>query len=146
LHTNDPVSSIIRLRDLGVDLTTISNCLVSIIIQRLVRKLCKHCKKSTTILPSALSEYEKKYFGDEKVVIYEPNGCNKCINGYWSRNVVSEVMLITDDIKKLIESNKLVSIDQDIRKSKNYRTIYDDAKDLIREGVTSLSEVIRVLG
>ena len=62
LHTNDPISAILRLKDLGIDAVNISSCLVGVVAQRLVRKLCPFCKTPHTAFRDKFEEYESKVF------------------------------------------------------------------------------------
>ena len=83
LHTNDPVSAILRLKDLGVEAINIASCLNAVVSQRLVRKLCPYCKKGATAVKLKFDPIEAKYFTKDIQTIYEAAGCNKCNNGYW---------------------------------------------------------------
>jgi len=149
LHTNTPIDAILRLRDLGVDNSSIAICLVSVTSQRLLRLLCPKCKIKDILIKKNVPEIEKKYLIKEEQIVFKADNsgtCNKCIDGYWSRTVVSEVLLIDGEIKKLIDQNKLNDISELIGGSQDYRSIINDASNLIEEGKTSIEEAIKVLG
>jgi len=147
LHTNDPISAILRLRDLGVDAVNISSCLVAVVAQRLVRKLCPFCKGSYAGAKGTLEPYEAKYIDEEFQKIYRAIGCDLCNNtGYSGRTVVAEVLLIDPEIKELIGRNALGEIYALLRKRGTYRTMIDDMKTLILKGETSINEAVRILG
>jgi len=146
LHTNDPISAILRLRDLGVDAVNISSCLVAVVSQRLLRKLCPFCKVSISAFKNEFAEYEAKYLTQEIQPLYRANGCERCRNGYLGRTVVAEVLLIDPEIKELIGKNALGEIYSLLRQRGTYKTMVDDMKSLIFKGETSIEEAVRVLG
>jgi len=146
LHTNDPITAILRLKDLGVDAVNISSCLVAVVSQRLVRKLCPFCKVPFTAFKSKFEIYESKYLNEDVQQIYRANGCIRCRNGYLNRTVIAEVLLIDPEIRELIGKNALGEIYSLLRKRGTYRSMADDAKGLIEKGETSIDEVVRILG
>ncbi|MBF0511634.1 MAG: type II/IV secretion system protein [Candidatus Omnitrophica bacterium] len=146
LHTNDPISALLRLKDLGVDPVNISSALLAVVSQRLVRKLCPFCKILYDAASSRCEQYEAKYFSEDGQPVYRANGCKHCRNGYSGRTVVAEVLLIDQEIKALIGQNRLGEMDAVLRGRGNYRTMIDDIKGLIETGETSIEEAVRVLG
>jgi type II secretory ATPase GspE/PulE/Tfp pilus assembly ATPase PilB-like protein len=147
LHTNDPITAILRLRDLGVDAVNISSCLVAVVAQRLVRKLCPFCKSSFAGAKGMLEPYEGKYLDEEFQKIFRTTGCEFCNNtGYSGRTVVAEVLIIDPEIKELIGRNALGEIYALLRRRGTYRTMVDDMKSLILKGETSIEEAVRILG
>ena len=146
LHTNDPISAILRLKDLGVDAVNISSCLVAVVAQRLVRKLCPVCKISHELARESLKVHEAKYFLEPKQKVFLAQGCPRCRSGYMGRTVVAEVLLIDPEIKELIGKNDLGGVYAIIRKRGTYKTMIDDVKTLIHRGDTSIEEAVRVLG
>jgi len=146
LHTNDPISAILRLKDLGVDAVNIASCLGAVISQRLVRRLCPFCKRSFAGVGDSFEPYEAKYLSKEIQPLYRANGCERCRNGYLGRTVVAEVLLIDQEIKELIGRNALGEIYVLLRQRGTYRTMVDDMRSLILKGETSVEEAVRVLG
>jgi general secretion pathway protein E len=146
LHTNDPVSAILRLKDLGIEPINIATCLNAIISQRLVRKLCPNCKKEFTVFKSQLEAIDAKYLAKEIQTIFTAVGCDKCNNGYWGRTVIAEVCLVDQRIKNLIGMDLLGEIQKLLLEDQGYRTMFDDMRSLIENGTTSIDEAIRVLG
>ena len=146
LHTNDPISAILRLKDLGIDAVNIASCLVAVVSQRLVRKLCPFCKNSFMGVKDTFEPYEAKYLNQEAPPLYRANGCERCRNGYLGRTVVAEVLLIDPAIKELIGRNALGEIYSLLRQRGTYKTMADDMRSLISKGETSLEEAVRVLG
>lgn len=142
LHAKDPISAITRLKEFISDPTQISNSLHSIISQRLVRKLCKHCYKESiqNAQRKDFSRSQQRFFLHENQNIYLNVGCPKCDGqGYLGRVVVSEVLVMDDVILSCIESNDLAKLRQHL-KDINHKTLLDNAKELIFEGITTIEE------
>jgi len=146
LHTNDPFSAILRLKDLGVDVTNIACCLNAIVSQRLVRKLCPHCKRGATIIKSQTDPMEAKYLIKEIQPVHEAVGCGKCNDGYWGRTIVAETFLIDEKIKDLIGRDLLGEVQRAFWGDPEHQTMSDNMRNLLKEGTTSLQEAVRVLG
>ncbi|MFA4982070.1 MAG: type II secretion system ATPase GspE [Candidatus Omnitrophota bacterium] len=141
LHTNDAPSSISRLIDMGVEPFLISSSVLAILAQRLVRVLCPECKEAYTPTAAALKELGIK----EQVKFYKAKGCSHCKgSGYGGRTGIHELMVISDEIKKLIIA-KAGALD--IRKvaiSEGMTTLRGDGLDKVIRGITTPEEVIRV--
>lgn len=145
LHTNDASSAPTRLIDMGVQPFLISSSLVGVLAQRLVRTLCNDCKQS-----SKLTEFEKVVLDIDNLptepTIYRPVGCAKCSNtGYSGRTVVSELLLINDEIRALIIQKADAATIKKAAVRNGMRTLRGDALDKIFEGVTSVEEVMRAI-
>ena len=146
LHSNNPVSAILRLKDLGVEPFNIASFLTAVISQRLVRKLCPHCKIPMGVDRKKFGLIEGKYFKNDVQVIYRPIGCGQCKGGYLGRTVIAEVMLIDDEIKNLISKDRLGDIASLLKERGTYQPMIEDIKALIFNGETSIEEAVRVLG
>jgi type IV pilus assembly protein PilB len=146
LHSNNPVSAILRLKDLGVEPFNIASFLTAVISQRLVRKLCPHCKSPMGVDRKKFAPFEARYLKNDVQVIYRPMGCSKCKGGYLNRTVIAEVMLIDDEIKSLINKDRLGDIDPLLKERGTYKPMIEDIKSLIFHGETSIEEAVRVLG
>ncbi len=146
LHTNDPISAILRLKDLGVDAVNISSCLSAVVSQRLARKLCPLCKTAFPADHEKLKSHELKYLTQAGQVIYKALGCERCRGGYLGRTVVAEVLIIDPEIKELVAEGGLGAIYALLRRRGNYHSMMDDMKTLILKGETSIEEAVRILG
>jgi len=141
LHTNDSPSTIARLVDMGLEPYLVSSAVIGIISQRLVKLLCPKCKKKYEA-----SDSERKLLGiydKNNISLYKPVGCNSCNNGYRGRAAVHEVMLVNENIRRLI--NKSANTD-DIRKTAmedGMSTLLKSATDLALKGETSFEEIMR---
>ena len=145
LHTNDASSAPTRLIDMGVQPFLISSSLVGILAQRLVRTLCNSCK-----LKSNLTDFEKVVLDIEELpesaTVFKPVGCPKCHNtGYTGRTVVSELLIINDEIRALIIQKVDAATIKKAAVRAGMRTLRGDALDKIFEGITSVEEILRAV-
>lgn len=147
LHTNSAAETITRLKNMGVASYNVANSLNLIIAQRLVRRLCPHCKEKLDMNSSSLKEMGFTDSDiDNGVVIYDANknGCNKCSNGYKGRAGVYEVVKVTKPISKLILNNADTMELNKIFQEEGFYDLRRAALLKVKEGITSLSEVNRV--
>lgn len=141
LHTNDSASAIVRLIDMGIEPYMVSSALIGIVSQRLVKELCPNCKKSYEA-----SYSEKSLLGlntKDTIILYEPQGCNRCNNGYIGRRAVHEVMMVNEETRELI--HKRTNIDE-LRASKissGMGTLLNNSIELALKGITTLQEVLK---
>jgi general secretion pathway protein E len=145
LHTNDASSAPTRLIDMGVQPFLISSSLAGVLAQRLIRTLCSACKVRTH-----LSDYEKVALDIEEVpesaTIFKPVGCARCSNtGYSGRTVVSELLMMNDEIRALIIQKTDAATIKKAAIRAGMRTLRGDALDKIFEGLTSIDEIMRAV-
>ncbi len=147
LHTNDAPSAITRLVDMGAEDYLIASSLLGVLAQRLVRVICPHCKTEVFPVPEMLDEIEFRR-GDPRSGpdrFFEGRGCEKCSNtGFIGRIGIYELMVVNDDIRKLIVAK---ADSGQIRKKaieNGMRTLRDDGWLKVRQGITSIAEVLRV--
>ena len=112
IHTIDAIETITRLRKIGISNYDLSSCIASTISQRLVRKLCPHCKKERPFRENEkefirkISDEYQMNFDIENAITYEPVGCDECNNtGFFDRTAIFETLIFTDEIKRLIADN-----------------------------------------
>jgi general secretion pathway protein E len=144
LHTNDAPGAITRLIDMGIEPFLVSSSIVGVIGQRLVRKLCLYCRESYIPTDIELGELGISRAELEKYTIYKSIGCEKCSNtGYSGRTVISELMIITDEIRAQI----LSGADSNMIKKKSIEqgmiSIRHSAVSKVLQGLTSLEELYR---
>lgn len=142
LHTNDALGVIERLTRLGVDPYTLGEILVAIMGQRLVRRLCPHCRKKR-LIPSHSPLVEKyRLPSNRDLELYEPGGCERCGNtGFVGRIAVNEILVADGNIRDMIQERARRSqIEAYLRKTE-FESMYVDAVQKVVEGVTSLSEI-----
>jgi type IV pilus assembly protein PilB len=145
LHTNDAPSSIHRLLDMGVEPFLISASLLMIQAQRLVRKICPHCKEEhddSERLLISLGENLEDYKG---ITFYKGKGCDRCNGtGYKGRSVIYEVMPLTDELKEAV-SNRMTTMEiREIARREGMITLRETGIKKATLGETTLEEIIRV--
>lgn len=142
LHTNDAISSITRLIDMGVEPFLVASSVIMLCAQRLARKICLKCRK-----PVEVSEdFLKKIGFNAKAVFYTAGGCKYCNNtGFYGRIAVLETVLIDDNIREMIIRRKSMDeIKAYAVKELGMKTLRDDAFLKVREEQTTLDEAIRI--
>ena len=149
IHTNDAVGTIDRLIDIGVDPYIVSSALRGIISQRLVRRICPECREEYTPDEEELNQIhiDKSAFGDEIPKFYRGRGCPHCYNtGYIGRIAVFEMFHITQDIRTAIASRMgRKAVEAAIKEGEHCVSLRTNAIRLVLEGITTSSEVLRVI-
>ncbi|MEW6739769.1 MAG: ATPase, T2SS/T4P/T4SS family [Nitrospirota bacterium] len=145
LHTNNTVASITRLIDIGVKPYLIASAIEGIIAQRLVRKVCQYCK--TTTVPDKEIMKLLKIPEDTFKEVVVGRGCSKCNNtGYLGRTGIFELFVINDEFRQLISSDYKESEIMNLAKAGGMRTLIEDGIEKVRLGITTLEELLRVIG
>lgn len=143
LHTNDSISAITRMADMGIEPYLISGSLIAIEAQRLVRKICPNCKKSVEIPDNVINELEE--FMPEKYQFFKGSGCKECQGtGYMGREMISEVLRVNETLTSMIarEASK-AELTQEAFKQ-GFVTMIQDGINKAVEGKTTIDEVLRV--
>ncbi len=136
LHTNDAPSAITRLTDMGVENYLITSSVVAVLAQRLVRVICGNCKIPGKIVLSPEGESVQTFRGE---------GCTECGGrGYTSRVGIFEMMPLDDEMRKLIMNNADASALTDAARRNGMRNLREDGWMKIRNGVSTVEEVMRV--
>lgn len=142
IHTNSAWSTISRLIDMGIPAFLIASTLNVSVAQRLVRKLCNHCKKETTLSKEVLPENFE--IPKDLKSHYEPVGCSHCHHtGYQGRKAIYEIIPINKSLTHHIKNNEL-EIDSYLAEH-NIKTLKLNAIQLVQEGITSVDEVFALL-
>ncbi|AQW82803.1 GspE/PulE family protein [Campylobacter pinnipediorum] len=143
LHTNDAISALPRIIDMGIEPYLVSGALVGIEAQRLVRKLCPHCKQKINLSKTAMKDFEN--FLPQEYQFYTNVGCEHCSGtGYIGREMISEILPISDHIQNLVANS---ATKEEIRKVAYEEGFIDMFKDGIlraARGITTIEEVYRV--
>lgn len=144
LHTNDAVSTISRLVDIGVEPYMISSALRGVVSQRLVRKICPHCRKAYTP-----TEEEKRMVGiaeNEDVTFYKGEGCQECgRTGYRGRRGVFEILTLDAALRREVANN---ASSEELTKTaleNDFVTMKDNCRRLVLEGVTTVAEAAKAI-
>lgn len=143
IHTNDAPSSIVRLKDMGVAPYLLSSSLVGIVAQRLIRRLCVHCKKEYIA-----SDYEKEVLGvpkNQTLNLYRKVGCNRCSStGYKGRVGVYEIMEINKELRELINKDASVESITNSALKNGMKTLSKSAINVILKGNSTVEELLRI--
>ncbi|MDP8290139.1 MAG: ATPase, T2SS/T4P/T4SS family [Candidatus Susulua stagnicola] len=141
LHTNDAMSTINRLVDIGVPNYLVVASLKLIIAQRLIRKLCPYCKEPCEVKAGDIPQNIVL----NSPVIYRAKGCEKCnLIGYKGRSVINEVVLIDEEIRAAISKGLSSSQIMEVARKKGALTLLESGIKRVEEGITSLEEVLSV--
>lgn len=141
IHTNDALSTIVRLVDMGVEPFLVASSVKCVISQRLVKKLCTHCKTEREVESSDNILLHTQY-----KTAFVPVGCSHCNNtGYSGRTAVFEIILIDSTLERMISDGATMEQLKNYAQSKNMRMLRDEVLDLISAGKTSIEEGIRIL-
>jgi len=145
LHTNTAISAITRLRDMGIESFLLSSSLVGVIAQRLVRRLCPHCKQPTDVESSTIADYLPAHYSNKSSTLYEPHGCKECNHiGYKGRIGIYEIVPLNKHMRQLIHDNASENeLEEEARKVSD--SIVDSASKLLLAGDISLQEALRVI-
>lgn len=141
LHTNDSLSAVIRMIDIGVERFLISSSLRAVLSQRLVRNICQHCKTQKGMISELLG-----YRPDNTdFAAFKGTGCERCnATGYSGRIGLFEFLVITEAMSRGISQGLDLMELKDIADREGFQPIFTDGLTKIREGMTSLAEVMRV--
>ncbi|HQO28157.1 MAG TPA: secretion system protein E, partial [Accumulibacter sp.] len=140
------IGAITRLLDIGVLPDIMAGNIIGIIAQRLVRRLCPHCK-----IPYQAEVHEVRLLGtyaegSARPVIYRPNGCERCdFQGYRGRLAIMELLRINGDMDELIARRSTVREMRQLANQQGFTTLADDGLRRVLDGTTSLEEVGRVV-
>ena len=145
LHTNDAPTAITRLVEMGIEPFLVASAIDCVVAQRLARTLCPTCKRRT-LIPAQVLEDAGFHAGFD-LEAYEPAGCGRCTNsGYKGRIGLYEVMVINEDIRKLVLERAPANLIAAAAIEGGMRRLREDGLEKVRQGRTSIAEVVRVTG
>jgi len=145
VHTNDAPSTVNRLLDMGVEDYLLTSTVIGILAQRLVRKLCEHCKEAYVALSELVEQMNLSRFSNARdITLWHAKGCSHCANtGYSGRICITEVMPMTDSVRSLVMKHANAA---DLRAEairEGMVTMYEDGLRKAVKGVTTFEEVLR---
>jgi general secretion pathway protein E len=145
VHTNDAPSTVNRLLDMGVEDYLLTSTVIGILAQRLVRKLCPHCREPYVALPELVAQMRLARFSrEERITLWHAKGCSQCANtGYIGRICITEMMPMTDGLRSLVMKHATAG---DLRAEAiraGMATMYEDGLAKAVKGVTTFEEVLR---
>lgn len=141
LHTNDALSAIVRLEDMGTESYMVANSLVGVVAQRLMRKLCPDCAKEIEA-----DEQTREYLGKNVTKIKVATGCPRCSHtGYRGRIAIHEVLYIDKKLREMIAAETgMEQMKEYALKEQGMMTLKESGAQLVAEGVTTMDELFKV--
>jgi general secretion pathway protein E len=146
LHTNDAAGGVTRLMDMGLEDYLITSTVNGILGQRLVRRLCPHCREAYPALPEMVEELRLRRFAPEgEVRLYHPHGCEQCDGlGYKGRLAILEFLIMSDDLRRLVMTHAQARQIEEQALKEGMHTMYEDGLRKAIAGLTTIEEVLRV--
>ncbi len=142
LHTNDAASSVTRLVDIGIESYKIAAALKGVVAQRLMRRICSHCRE---LAVGQVPDRMQRWF-PEQGTLYRSVGCPECsMTGYRGRLAIEEVLHATDEVERRIAGNESVERINDAGKEGGMRSLWESGVQHVRQGETTIEELLRVL-
>jgi general secretion pathway protein E len=145
LHTNDAASGVTRLLEMGVEDYLLTSTINGILAQRLVRKLCPECRESYQAMPELAGRFAALQVDPDAIILHRAAGCGACNGtGYRGRLVITEVLLMTDQIRKAVLRHATATEIRQIAVGEGMETMYLDGLRKALDGRTTVEEVLRV--
>jgi len=148
LHTNDAAGGVARLLDMGVEDYLLTSTVNGIVGQRLVRRLCQHCKVDYPVLPEMVKELQLERYappGTGEIRLFRPEGCRECGgSGYYGRLALAEVLVMSEQIRKLVMQHAGATDIQRAAVEEGMDTMYQEGLRKALAGLTTIEEVLRV--
>ena len=146
LHTNSAIATLSRLVDLGLKAYAVASALEGIIAQRLVRRICPHCREPDAP-PEALLARLGPLFAGDRLPAFKGKGCPHCGgSGYHGRVGIYEVLVPNDEMRHLMSSGGSIVDIARLARGIGALTLIEDGRQKVAQGVTTLEELLRVLG
>jgi type IV pilus assembly protein PilB len=146
LHTNDAPSALTRLLEMGIEPFLIASAVDCVSSQRLARKLCERCKEAYEPEAEILEKAGFSWDNGQERVIYRPRGCPACnTTGFKGRVGVYEILEVSENIEHLVARNAPHVEIAEMARSEGMRTMREEGFIKVREGITSIEEVLRVI-
>jgi len=145
IHANDAASAIVRLMDMGIEPFLVTSAVIGSLSQRLVRKVCSECKEPTDIPTKALVDIGVPPEEVTKHTWYKGKGCDKCNNsGYKGRIAIYETMAMSRQIRESVLRGASTGEIRKTAVNQGMKTLRLSAVDKMKEGITTMEEVLRV--
>ncbi|MFA4836012.1 MAG: GspE/PulE family protein [Dehalococcoidia bacterium] len=143
IHANDTVGTIFRLLDLGIEPFLISSSLVGVVAQRMIRRVCAHCRKPAKAPPEEQIVYERE-IGEKRSEFYYGQGCNSCANtGYRGRCGVYEIMEMSEESRRLVLGNASAQAIREKAIQDGMVPMWRDGMLKVKQGITTPYELLR---
>ena len=145
IHTNDAPGAINRLLDMGIEDYLLVSTLLGVLGQRLVRRICKHCKESYEPDTGFHKHIYKMVDDPTSVLFYRGKGCKECnMTGYTGRQGIYELFRLDDEIRQLVMQKPDITALRNLARKKGLRLLREDGWAKVLDGSTSVEELFRV--
>lgn len=145
LHTNDSLSAVTRLRDLGIPAFMIASSVTGILAQRLVRRLC-HCREQVAPSAAALERLAALGMTQPAEGLFAAVGCDDCDQtGYLGRVGVYEIVVFDESVREAVRTGQTADSMRSLLRGSGFKLMQDDALDKIQQGITTVEEIARVV-
>jgi type II secretory ATPase GspE/PulE/Tfp pilus assembly ATPase PilB-like protein len=145
LHTSSAAATVARLLDLDLKPFVLASALEAIIAQRLVRRICTHCREEVAPPEDVLKQLGPDFIQPE-IVYYQGKGCERCHKGYRGRVALHEVLTMNEKLRIAITEGASAMQIEAIAREQGMKVLLDDALDKLKDGLTTAEEILRVLG
>jgi general secretion pathway protein E len=143
LHTNDAISAIARMLDMGIEAYLLSGTVVAIQAQRLVRKVCLACREEISLSPTLYQELS--HYLPLKYQFYKGKGCEECnFSGYRGREMISEILEVSETLSRLISERASRELLLKQAREEGFKTMFEDGLSKVLKGVSTIEELYRV--
>ncbi len=143
LHTNDAATALTRLVDLGIEPYLVASTVEAVLAQRLVRRICVSCREPVTLNREEWTALGTG--GEELGQVWEGKGCSECRGtGYKGRTGIYELLVMDEELRAAVQENASASLLERLGTDRGMRLLKDDGIRVIREGITTPKEVLRV--
>ena len=147
LHTNDAPGAIARMVDMGIEPFLVSSSVLMVCAQRLLRKICPHCKESLKVPADVIARLSMSHEEISANTFYRGRGCSRCKDtGFLGRMAIMEVLSITNALREQILHNTSAKVIKELALKEGLRTLRMAGLEKAKAGLTSLDEVLRVSG
>lgn len=141
LHTNSTTETLIRLEQMGVARWMISSALTMVIAQRLVRRLCPHCRRETRDQAQL-----RRSVWPRPLPRWQPTGCDRCYHGFYGRVAIFEVLAIDNALRQAIASGAGTDVIEASARQAGMVSLFEHGCRAVEQGLTTIEELLRVLG
>lgn len=146
LHTNDAPGAVVRLTDMGIPAYLLASSVRGVLAQRLVRKLCPHCRERAVLDPEDAARLGSPSLGGRPVWAAHAEGCPQCLGGYRGRIGVHELLLVTPGLAEAVRAGVSLAELRRLARASGFSDMLDDGAAKILAGETSAAEVLRAVG
>ncbi|WP_228547627.1 type II secretion system ATPase GspE [Candidatus Clavichlamydia salmonicola] len=145
LHTNDALSALPRLADMGIEPYLLSSTVIGVVAQRLVRKICPQCKESYTPSDAEKIFLIKHHVDPEGKMLFRGKGCSECFgSGYKYRQGIYELLVIDTELRSMMATDRTALRVRELAKKKSFKPLMFHGMELIMKGITTTDEILRV--